>query len=119
MPNIYVSNETGHNYSIAREVAGDDATIIAITRGKLDSRRTDQLLFAVAEAIHDSSPDDYLILTGPPIINFLVGAAWISMHGTCNLLVWDAFRSRYWLRSLDGPQIQYVMNRATEADDDQ
>lgn len=118
MPNIYISNETGHNYGLAKEITGQDSELIAVTRGKLDSRKTDQLLFEVAEAIHDSSPDDYLILTGPPLINFVVGAAWIAMHKRANILVWDAFRSRYSMRSLDVPQIQHVIERASEANDE-
>ena len=91
--------------------------MIAITKGKVDSRRIDQILFQAAKVLGESTGEDYLILTGPPTVNFVVAAVWITLHGQCNLLVWDAFRSSYLVRTLDVPQIDHVLMRAAEGGD--
>ena len=108
MSNVYVINESGHNYSLAREVAGHDAEIIPLTSGQVDTRDTDRILFDVARIIREATADDWLLLSGPPAIAFVVAAVWLHLHKVAKMLAWDAKAKKYLPRSINTAQIEIV-----------
>ena len=115
MSNIYVINESGHNYDLAKEVAGADAQVIPLTSGQVDTRNTDRILQDVAPKILDAYPNDWLLLSGPPAVVFVVAAAWLFVHGNAKLLAWDAKAKRYLPRDLNERNVRSVLGRVRAA----
>jgi len=82
---VFVANYAGHDYSAA-EVYG---AINWITRGYVSFQSLDRVKFQIAEAIAQSQPGDWLLVSGTPLINLLAGVLWMEKHGTMKLLVYD------------------------------
>jgi hypothetical protein len=85
MSRVYVVNAAGHNHHLAKPYG----ELRPITEGYVSQGSLDRVLYDVIKGIHDSTPEDYLLLSGLMILNALAASAWLSRHGKLKLLVWD------------------------------
>ena len=83
MPKVFIPNRGGHDYSDAARFG----EIIFITEGLLDPTKTGLMYRQLVHALKDSRSDDFLLLSGLPILNTMAGAIMGRMHGVLNLLV--------------------------------
>ena len=82
---VFVANRSGvHNYSAAEEF-GD---IIFVTEGRINRLNTTAMVIAFQEALANSSPEDFILTTGPSVLNCVGCAVFAHMHGRINLLLY-------------------------------
>jgi hypothetical protein len=91
---VYIVNDSGHRYDIAKKVV-PDAELVPMTVGNVNPTQVDRLSFELSEYIARSEKEDYLLLSGTPVLNALAGMLWILRHETCNLLIFDAKIQNY------------------------
>ena len=82
-PRVYVVNKGGHDYSAASRF-GD---LVFITEGTIDRFDTDWMLDRIREAMADSDPSDYIIITSLNTICSLACALFAAKHGCLNMLI--------------------------------
>lgn len=82
----YIANFSGHDYTALMKWAQEAKYV---TKGYVSFGSLDRVKYRVAEAIADSKPEDYLVLSGRAIICVLAAIMWIEKHGKVKLLVWD------------------------------
>lgn len=90
-PRVYVSNFAGHDYTEA-EVYGE---IRSITQGFISFQSLDRLKFTIAQALQETTPDDWLLLSGTNIISVLASLLWYQKHGVVKILNFDKTTRKY------------------------
>jgi hypothetical protein len=115
MATVWVANEGGHFYEPAKQIAGEDAQIKPLTIDNVNTLQVDRLArHLVRGIVNYVQPEDYLIFSGSPVINALALHLWISMHGECRTLNWDAKRREYKLKTLTKDHMAYLIQRQIE-----
>lgn len=82
---VFVTNYAGHIYDDAERFG----KLIFITRGFVNFSSPDRLKYYVAEGIKESSPDDYLLLSGSALLCTLISMIWLKKNGKIKILNWD------------------------------
>jgi hypothetical protein len=109
---VWLVNESGHHYEPAKLVAGPDAEIKPLTVGSVNILRPDRIADHLARGItRFVSREDYLLFSGSPVINALALHLWLSMHGVCKTLTWDAKKREYSLATLTAEQLSSLIER--------
>jgi hypothetical protein len=84
---VYVPNRSVHDFSPAESYG----QLIYLTEGKLDPYATSKYHRIFSEAMKDSDPEDYILLTGLNAVNVVAAHIMTKLHGRVNLLL---FKSR-------------------------
>lgn len=93
-PKIFIVNDSGHRFDLAlRNIP--NGKLVAMTKGDVNPTHVDRLSFILNQFIAHSDPDDYLLLSGTPILNAIAGMLWILRHPRANLLIFDAKTQSY------------------------
>lgn len=82
---VYVVNATGHPYGAA-EVYGE---LNYLTGGFVSFDDIPNLIAKVGAFLSASDPEDYILISGPPLLNMLVMQIWFTYHERINLLQWN------------------------------
>lgn len=85
MPTVYVVNRAGHDHSAAEKFGN----VRFLTEGFIDRMDTAQMYREMSEAINDSKPDDYLILTSLSTLCSIAAGMFAYKHGRLNILLWN------------------------------
>lgn len=80
---VYVPNKGPHDYRDA-EAFGE---LVFCTVGSLDKFDTAQMYRELADALHDSIPEDYILLTSLTSLCSIACALFGHKHGRLNLLI--------------------------------
>lgn len=86
--NVYIVNSSGYkNYDKAEKYGN----LVIITGGyiTLTSDTLGPLYDKIKNTIALSSPQDFLVLSGPPLINIIVCQCWLWKHGLVHILSWN------------------------------
>ena len=83
MPKVFVLNKGTHDYSAAEQFG----SIVYCTDGNISKYNTAQMVRECAEAMEDSTPDDYILLTSLSTLCSLACAWFAHRHGRVNLLI--------------------------------
>ena len=83
MPLVYVLNRGAHDYSEAERFG----KLIFCTDGVLDKWDTAQMYRELSEAMWDSSPGDFILLTSLTVLCSVACSIFSSKHGRLNLLI--------------------------------
>lgn len=84
-PKVFVTNFAGHDYTDAERFG----ELTWITKGYVSFHSLDRVKFAICEKIMASAPQDWLLLSGIPVISALAAAFWYHRHKQVKLLVLD------------------------------
>ena len=98
---VFITNFSAHDYGSARQ----HGNLRPITSGSLNLLKVDRLLTTAIEELKLSTPDDFLLISGPPVMCALCLAIWLTMHVKCNLLIFDAKEREYVVRPISQDQI--------------
>jgi len=90
-PKVYLPNLSSHDISDAHRF-GD---IIPLTEGKISRYSTNHLYREIEPIIAESSPEDYILLTGLTVINVIVASLYALKHNRLNLLIHRADDNTY------------------------
>lgn len=83
MSKVYVVNKGGHDYSPAERFG----TLVYCTHGQLSKFDTGQMYREVNEAMKDSEPDDYILLTSLTTLCSVAAAIFAAKHKRVNFLI--------------------------------
>lgn len=86
---VYVTNFAGHDYSKAEEYG----ELHWITRGYISFHSLDRVKYRICEALQDSQSEDWLLLSGIPMICVVAALYWNWKHTKCKILVHDKKRN--------------------------
>lgn len=88
---VYIANYAGHDYTEA-EAYGQ---LCYITRGFVSFDSLDRLKFSIAQAVADTQPQDWLLLSGTNIVNVLAALLWYEKHHVVKILNFDKTERTY------------------------
>lgn len=100
MSKVYVINDSGHDYTPARPFG----ELVVLSEGTIDKFHLTQMLRAFESALPISSPEDYILISGPSIMNCVACAMFAAIHGCLNLLLFrmePGGRPRYVARRIN------------------
>lgn len=83
MPKVYITNTAGHDFTQAKKFG----EIVWITRGFVSFQSLDRLKYKIIDQIKDSTPDDYLLISGTLLVSIVAAIAWYEMHQKVCILV--------------------------------
>ena len=84
MPKVYVINNSGHDFSAAKSY-GD---VIYMTSGLINKFNVTKMVRIFGEYFKGSHENDYILHSGPSVMNAIASSLFTSMHGKLNLLIW-------------------------------
>ena len=90
-PRVFITNYAGHPYNGAEKYG----ELISLTRGYVSFGSLDRLKYDLAKQIRQTHHEDWLLLSGVPVISALAAAMWFAMHGQVKMLVYDKKRSTH------------------------
>lgn len=88
---VFVANRGYHNYSAAERYG----VLVPVTEYKVNIKSTDTLIGQIHEVLSHASSDDYLLVSGPAIVNVLCVGAWLARFGSVNLIFYDTLDGDY------------------------
>ena len=84
MPKVYIINDSGHDYSEAKQF-GD---LVFLSKGKVASYATTQHYRVFAEKMKDATPDDFILVTSLASMNCIAGWIMGTLGFPLNLLLY-------------------------------
>lgn len=106
MAKVWIVNEAGHDYTPA-EVYGE---LKKLTLGDVNPLQLDRLNFHLARGIAQfTRPEDYLLISGTPVVNAVALHLWLTMHKKCNLLQWNAKKREYELTEVSAEHMTRLL----------
>lgn len=113
-PKIWIVNESGHRYYLAPQATPDvemGAQMPVLTHGNVNQSQVDRLAFALAEKISaETTAEDYLLLSGAPILNALACSLWLLQHGSVRLLIWEARNDGYVFKVVERQNLERILS---------
>ena len=108
MRTVWVANESGHDYEPAEQYG----KLGKLTLGNQNTFRLDRLIAHITRGICKfTSEDDYLLISGSPVINSVAFHVWLETHPRCNLLQWRAKSREYILTTVTRTQIESLVDK--------
>lgn len=106
---VWVANDAGHDTSDAERFG----EVKPLTLGTVNPLQLDRLNYHIARGIAKYvQPDDYLLISGTPMVSSSALLIWILFHNKCNLLQWNAKRRKYSQYTLTLEQIRNLLDKA-------
>lgn len=99
-PKVYVPNMGCHDLQIAEQYG----EIIYLTEGRLKLSSVGYLYRVMNEILSKSSPNDYLLISGPTIANVVATSILVNLHKKLNTLIYivdGKGQGRYLVRSIN------------------
>lgn len=93
---VWIVNEGGHDYDNAKKYGH----LISLTQGTVNPFRTDRLADHIAQRLKGATKDDYVLLSGSPILNGLTMSLWLFKFPRCNTLQWSTMFEDYDLKTI-------------------
>jgi len=100
MPNVYVVNNSGHDFSSAKPFG----KLIFMTEERINKFHITKMLRSFDKYLKDSSSEDFILISGPAIMNIMAACRFTHLHGRANLLIWrieEGGSDRYVVRRFD------------------
>lgn len=88
---VWIANEGGHPYSKAKHFG----RLMPLTTGNVNYFNLDRLMVGLAPKLRSASADDYLLISGSPVIVGLIMSMWLARFGKVNLLQWSQSKDKY------------------------
>ena len=83
---VFIINSSGHDFSKA-EAFGE---LVTMTRGTINKYSITSMARMFQPFVDESSPNDYLLQSGPVVLNMIAAGMFAQKHGILNLLLWKA-----------------------------
>lgn len=110
-PTIWIINEAGHPYEKALELV-PGAELKPLTLGDINPLKVDRLNWHIARGVaRFAKADDYLLISGSPIINAMAVLLWVIWFGQARILQWNAKFRNYELASVNEEELEKLLNR--------
>ena len=96
---VYIVNDSGHDFSSAKPFG----KLVYLTQGLYDRYNVTGMYREFGPKISTSSPEDFILHSGPGIMSAVACSIFASKHDRLNLLIWrgeDNGKQRYVQRRL-------------------
>lgn len=103
---VYVTNAGGHDFEPAKQYG----SFVPLTKGNINPTHTDRITLDMLEVLKNSSPDDYLLLSGHPVTVLIATSIMFTLHGKIKFLVWNKHTSDYVTREISKKQIKETLS---------
>ena len=97
MAKVYVVNNANHDYSKAEQYG----ELMYVTRGKLPIFKTSTVRAMLEKGLVKFTKDDYLLISGPAIVNIIAATILYNKFDTVKFLVFDAKQQDYVVRHIN------------------
>lgn len=87
-------NLGGHNY----EAAEAFGLLVPITEGNVNHFNVDRLAVSIVEKLHDADEEDYVVISGSPLLNVVVTQLWLRRFKKLKLLQYSVRQNNYVVR---------------------
>ena len=112
---VWIVNEAGHDYEKAKEIAGDNSKFSSLTEDDINPHRVDRLSKHIAKGIINyADVEDYVLVSGTPMVNVLAIHIWLIHFGKCKVLQWDAKHRCYRVTVLEDDATRNMMQKVLE-----
>lgn len=85
MPKVWITNYAGHDYAAAKHYGEFEF----ITKGYVSFQSLDRVKYQIAEQVAKSDKDDWILISGRPIISCVAILIWFQLHKQVKILNWD------------------------------
>ncbi len=93
-PKVYITNRGAHDYSDAEQYG----ELVYCTEGIIGKYNTSQMVREFEQAMSDSQPEDYILLTSLTTLCSIATSLFAFKHGRLNLLIFKD--DRYLVRKV-------------------
>lgn len=108
MSTVWIVNEAGHDYSDAARFG----ELKPLTLGNVNPLQVDRLNWHIAHGIAKyASADDYLLISGTPMVSASALLIWLTCFRSVRLLQWNAKRRKYVLTTITMDQIKDLIDK--------
>ena len=98
MRKVFIINDSGHDFSKAARFG----TLVPLTTGFISKFQPTAMFRVFAEKLESSQAGDFLLQSGPTVMNMIAASVFVAKHGKLNLLLW---------RQNDNGQEDYICRR--------
>lgn len=88
---VWLVNEGGHNYASLEKFG----RVMPLTRGSVNPFNLDRQMVMLGPRLQTATEDDYVAISGLPILNALVMTMWLAKFPKINLLQWSMKKEEY------------------------
>jgi len=85
---VYIVNKGGHNHSDAERFG----KLVFLSEGNINRYAVTNIYRRFALILGDSSPEDYILITGLSVMSSVACAIFARLHGRLNLLLYKTSR---------------------------
>lgn len=85
MKTVYVVNDSGHDYSKAEKFG----RLVFMSTRSIYKTHVTKMYKKFKRFINESGREDYLLISGPSLMNVIACSMFARKHGKLNLLIWD------------------------------
>lgn len=90
-PTVWLTNMGGHDYSKAKRFGN----LVPFTIGNVNPFNFDRIMATVGPKLDLANEDDYLLISGSPIICSVIIAMWLRRFGRVRVLQWSTRKEDY------------------------
>lgn len=90
-PVVWLINQGGHDYETAKKFG----RLMPMTTGGVNVFSPDRLMVTIGPRLKVAAVEDYLVVSGSPLLNALVVAMWLHRFEKANLLLWSHKAEEY------------------------
>ncbi len=84
MPKVFIVSASGHDFTPAEK----HGELIPLSRGTINKFHITKMLRVFDEKLLNSTHEDFILQSGPTIMNVVACGRFIALHGCLNLLIW-------------------------------
>lgn len=98
MPKIFITSIAAVDYEPLRRKYGGDQEMISMTQGYVDLTTPESvanLYQRVKRYLEQSSPEDFIVLSGAAVISVIVVHFWLKYHGIARVLTYNKRSDSY------------------------
>ena len=108
-PQVWIVNESGHDYSRAKSFG----ELGKLTLGDVNPLQLDRLNWHLARGVVKfTDSEDYLLISGTPVLNAMAVHLWLRHHGKCKILQWNAKNRDYELTEVNADHLLRILEDA-------
>lgn len=110
---VWIVNFAGHDFSNAKEYG----ELENLTVGRVNLISLDRAKFDLTQKIFEqTNVEDYLLLSGKPVLVAIAVSAWLYKHGKCRMLIHELKKNKehvYRLLDLSSENFNDILNAIT------
>lgn len=84
-PTVWIVNKAGHPTAKAEKFG----RVVPLTTGAVNPFRPDRLMYLIGSRLQLAHQDDYVLISGLPILNALVTTMWLQKFPFIKFLQWS------------------------------